>query len=90
MSSDASCDSLTPVRDAAGEPSANVKRQGRSSTTGIDDWAGFFGRGGYLWDSIDAAKAVWPMAVWCFLTGYLSVISTPVQGTTWNMNSVKF
>lgn len=60
MTSNISCDSTTPVRST----DENQK---------VDRWAGALGEGGYLWENIDTLKAVWPLATWCFLTGYMSV-----------------
>lgn len=39
-----------------------------------DQWVGLLGEGGYLWGNIDPAKAAGPMTIWCFLTGYMSVV----------------
>jgi hypothetical protein len=45
--------------------------------TKSDQAAGLFGEGGYLWGNIDTTKATWPLAIWCFLTGYMFVICFP-------------
>lgn len=60
-----------PLHDA----DRDTERQNheRVSKNKNDRWAGFFGEGGYLWGNIDTTKAVWPMATWCFLTGFMSV-----------------
>ena len=66
MSSNISCDSATPVRSTDGNPKVDTKP---------DSSVGLFGEGGYLWENIDISKAVWPLATWCFLTGYMSVFT---------------
>src|SRR5882762_2341154 len=73
MSSNVSCDSTAPLRRTNGNPEVAAEHQVNLSKNKRDQWAGFFKEGGYLWENIDTSKAVWPLATWCFLTGYMSV-----------------
>ncbi|KAF9788687.1 hypothetical protein BJ322DRAFT_1106658 [Thelephora terrestris] len=68
MSSAVSCDSRTPVCGPDGEPLE------RSSKSKIDQWTVAIVERGYLWGKINTAQAVWPLATWCFLTGYMDII----------------
>ena len=70
-----SCDSSSPLSGANGIPDVDPERQNREPVlkNKNDQWVGFFAKGGYLWGDIDTAKAVWPLTIWCFLTGFMSV-----------------
>lgn len=76
MASNVSCGSSTPLGGVDGNPDVDAKRQNLENVlrSKSDQWNGLFGEGGYLWGNIDTAKAVWPLAIWCFLTGFMSVI----------------
>lgn len=63
----------TPSFGVEGNPSVDAKHQEHAPKNKSDRLAGLFGEGGYLWENIDTAKAVWPLTIWCFLTGYMSV-----------------
>ena len=57
-----------------GNSTVGPKRRGVLITFNKDQWAGLFGEGGYLWGNIDPAKSAGPLTIWCFLTGYMSVV----------------
>jgi hypothetical protein len=69
--------SMTP--DSLPDPSTPLLRKPdpKMLKTKSDQAAGLFGEGGYLWGNIDTTKATWPLAIWCFLTGYMFVICFP-------------
>lgn len=54
--------------------STDTERQESSPKQNTDRWAVFFGERGYVWENIDPGRAMWPLAMWCFLTGYMFVI----------------
>ncbi|KAF9652301.1 hypothetical protein BDM02DRAFT_3109291 [Thelephora ganbajun] len=68
--------SSTPSCGAdSGNPDVPTEPQEHVPNNKSDQWAGLFGEGGYLWGDIDTAKAVWPLAMWCFLTGYMDIVA---------------
>ena len=76
--------SLTMPSKAPWDPSTRTRSVDESSNTdakpkGQHRWTGLFGESGYLWENIDPAKAIWPMTIWCFLTGYMSVFHSPTS-----------
>ena len=68
----------TSLHSVDGNSNTDAKRRGQTFIDVIsfkrDQWTGLFGEGGYLWGNIDPAQSAWPLTVWCFLTGYMSVI----------------
>lgn len=77
MSSTVSCNSRTPVCNTEDNSVADAGRQERSPKNKIDQWTVSVVEKGYLWGNIDPARAVWPLATWCFLTGYMYVVLSP-------------
>ena len=73
MAPNALRDSPAPLRSVDENSNIDAKRMGQYQLPGL------FGEGGYLWENIDPAKAVWPMTTWCFLTGYMSVFHFPLE-----------
>lgn len=56
------------------EADADAERQGAPRKKNLDQWPGFFPDRGYLWGNIDPKRAMWPLATWCFLTGYMDIV----------------
>lgn len=56
--------------------STDTERQEPPLKQITDRWTVFFGEGGYVWEKIDPGRAVWSLAMWCFLTGYMFVIQS--------------
>ena len=68
-------DSSTRLRDIDGDSNVDTEHQDSVPKDKKNPWTtGLFGGRGYLWEDIDPAKAVGPLTMWCFLTGYMSVI----------------